>query len=297
MNTSSDIVVGTDGSEHATRALEWAADEAQRSGRPLRIVVAQEEWADPYSIAPYVHEARVAEHQKILAEAREQVLARHPGLEVETAFRIGPPVTVLTEESESAAMVVTGSRGRGGFSGLILGSTSLRLTARSHAPVIVIPEEAAAAGAEGDAGAVAGDIVVGVDGSPESREALEFAVERAAAAGSELRVIQILPDAYWYGPVENYGDWIEEAMVVTETELAEQVKPWQDHAPGTAITAEAVHGHPADVLRAAALGARLVVVGSRGRGMAKSLLLGSVSHGVLHHAPCPVAVVGQRARD
>ena len=260
MDTSSDIVVGTDGSEHAGRALQWAAAEARRRGRRLRIVVVQEEWSDPYSIAPLVHEARVAEHQEVLAQAREQVESAHPGLEVETVFHTGKAVAVLTEESETAAMVVTGSRGRGGFSGLLLGSTSLRLTARSHAPVVVIPDAEPMP---------EGDIVVGVDGSVESEEALGFAVETARGWGVGIRAVQILPDAYWYGPVENYGDWLERAMESTRTELDEQLSRWRSAAPEVTITAEAVHGHPGDVLRGAGIAAGLLVVGSRGRGLAR----------------------------
>lgn len=291
MNTSTDIVVGTDGSEHSVRALTWAAGEAQRQGRRLRIVVALEDWPDPYSIAAQVHEARIAEHKEVLAQAHAQVRATHLGLEVETSFHTGPAVSVLTEESRSAALMVTGSRGRGGFSGLLLGSTSLRLTARSHAPVIVIPDT------DIDTDLTAGGIVVGVDTSAESQQALEFAIAMAAFRDVGVKVIQILPDAYWYGPVEHYGDWVARALEDTKSELDEQLTRWREKAPEVTITADVVHGHPADVLRAAGLGAEMLVVGSRGLGMAKSLLLGSVSHGVLHHAPCPVAVVGQRARE
>lgn len=282
MDEYTDIVVATDGSEHADRAVKWAATEAVRRGADLRVVVVREPWEDPYAISPTLQEEDEREHAELVQSAAATASKQHPDLSVTPVLHTGGTVEILAEESQSAALLVTGSRGRGGFSGLVLGSTSMRLTTRSQCPVIVVPEHT---------GDPHGQVVVGIDGSPESERALAFAFAEAEVRGGGLHAVRVLHDAYWYGPADYYGAWLEEAIRANDSEREAQLAPWRTRFPDVELTASTLRGHPADALRRAGESAALLVVGTRGRGMASSLLLGSISHGVLHHAPCPVAVV------
>lgn len=283
MDSSPYILVGADGSEHADNAVSWAAAEAARSGDDLRIIAVQEPWGDPHSITPELQAAQARTYQQALTEAEQSALAAYPDLTVHTVLRAGRAVDVLTEESAGARLLVVGSRGRGGFSGLLLGSTSLRLTTRARVPVIVIPDLRDAE-REG--------IVVGVDGLQPSDHAMEFAFAQARARGTSLTAIRVVRDPYWFGGAGAYGEWLEAAFATTEQLIADQIAPWREKYPDVQVTGEARRGHPAEALRHAAWRAELLVVGTRGHSMSGSLLLGSVSHGVLQHAPCPVAIVG-----
>ena len=140
-------------------------------------------------------------------------------------------------------------------------------------------------------------IVVGVDGSDGSTAALEFAAEEAALRKAPLRIV-----AAWDVPAAVYGSGFTPAvdagtlealggrMQELAEEAAEAAKKLQ---PSIEVEAAAVAGQPADVLLERAAGAGLIVVGRRGLGGFKTLLLGSVSQQVVHHATCPVVVVNE----
>lgn len=281
MTDSSYIVVGTDGSAHAGNAVAWAAQEAQRRTTPLRIVSVFDEWT---SVRPDsdIHSEQERRAMAMLAETKESTLSRFPALQVETVLRIGDVVEELAEQARTARLLVTGTRGRGGFAGMLLGSTSQSLTTRSAAPLVVVPGPPPPAGAR---------VVVGVDGSEESDRALRFAADHALARGVDLVAVQVLAQATWFGPGEVYGYMVEDMIDVTERAVEAQVAPIRAEHPDLELTTAVELGHPAEVLRRTGDGAQLLAVGSRGRSRARSMLLGSISHGVLHYAPCPVAVL------
>ena len=142
---------------------------------------------------------------------------------------------------------------------------------------------------EAGGGRSTGRIVVGVDGSAPSAQALRWAVALAKLTGQEVHAVSawIPPTAYGWGPIIDDTDWEENARVV----LAGAVKETLDDADSALVRQEAVHGHPAQVLLDAAEGADMLVVGNRGHGGFAGLLLGSVSRHVSAHAACPVLVV------
>lgn len=284
MNTTKDIVVATDGSPHAEEAIIWAAREADRLGTALRIVAVREPWGDPYGITPELRAAHEQMAAEMLQTGSQIAKDAYPELEVFTVQLTGDVVEVLAKQSSGAHALVTGSRGRGGFSGLVLGSTSLRLTARALAPVIVIP---------GPSVTTYDEVVVGIDGSETSQHALAFAFADADRRGAHLSAVRVMDDPNWYGPAGGYGEYMLHATRATEGMITEELAPFRNQYPDVQVDGKALMGHPAGALRLAAQRADLLVVGNRGRGVARSLLLGSVSHGVLHHAPCPVAVVGR----
>jgi len=140
-------------------------------------------------------------------------------------------------------------------------------------------------------------IVVGVDGSDGSTAALEFAAEEAALREAPLRIV-----AAWDVPAAVYGSGFTPAVDAGTLEaLGGRMQELADEAAETAkrlqpsiqVEAAAVAGQPADVLLERAAGAGLIVVGRRGLGGFKTLLLGSVSQQVVHHATCPVVVVNE----
>ncbi len=137
-------------------------------------------------------------------------------------------------------------------------------------------------------------IVVGVDGSEGSLEALRFALEEARLRGGTVAAlfawsIPFVADV----PTGMLPELMDDFRADAETLLEEQLAAVGDSG-GVEIERIVVEGPPAQALVGAAEGAALLVVGSRGRGGFKGLLLGSVSSQCAHHAPCPVVVVPPR---
>ncbi|SFK77678.1 universal stress protein [Geodermatophilus ruber] len=141
---------------------------------------------------------------------------------------------------------------------------------------------------------VPGRIVVGLDGSPWSRQALQWAARQARLTGSELHVVTAwdLPKTYGGPPITGI-DWEADARRSLEQELKEALEP----AVAGQVRAQVIRGHPAGVLVDAAADADLLVVGSRGHGGFAGMLLGSVSQHAVAHARCPVVVVHDSEHD
>ncbi|MEV0202713.1 universal stress protein [Nonomuraea sp. NPDC050691] len=279
------VVVGIDGSHGAYAALGWAVQDAVRRGLPLRIVHVREPWKSEHPVGAGGGGRSLTERsERLLAGAEERVRQRAPRLEVTTAHLVGAVVERLRTESETADTVVVGSRGLGGFAGLVLGSVGLALAGHAHGPVVVVraPELPAAGG---------GEVVAGFDGSADAEAALEYAMEQAAARGARLRVVYarhtvvLAPQAVGYGPLPA-GALADEAA-----EVGRRLPLWRDKYPEVEVVESAVSGHPVPVLAAASRTAVLLAIGSRGLGGFAASVLGSTCHGVIHRAHCPVAVV------
>ncbi|MEW6470836.1 MAG: universal stress protein [Actinomycetota bacterium] len=133
------IVVGVDGSETAQRALQWAVDEARRRSAVVEAIYA---WREPFVVGyAYMGEwdmnKLTAEAETLLAEAVDAVDTT--GVTVERKVMTGGPAQVLVEQAKGAALLVVGSRGRGGFSGLLLGSISQQAAHHAPCPIVIIP--------------------------------------------------------------------------------------------------------------------------------------------------------------
>jgi nucleotide-binding universal stress UspA family protein len=272
----SPVVVGVDGSDPSHVALRWAADEAVRRGRPLRIMHALEPWTEvPFYPVAMMTEILQQAGGAILERAIGEVRGRHPGLGVTTALDVEPPAVALRRQAEEAYEVVVGHRGRGGFASLLLGSVSLHTVGYANAPVVVVrdgdrPEQR--------------EVVVGIDLSKHAAAALRYAFDAAVLREALLRVIYA-----WCPPEGPYA-------VLEVAELAQAVRQeahgivasWRERYPQVAVAEECPREHPVKALVEASEDADLVVVAARGH---TGLRLGSVSHGLIHHARCPVAVV------
>ena len=280
------VVVGVDGSDSALDAVRWAAREADRRRLPLRVVHAFG-WPDTRHVGD---PGLGVDYREVLQRAAREVLAAAtaaagetvPGLAVDPQMIVGFPGAVLRSESAGAVLVVLGDRGLGGFTGLLLGSVAIEVSALGECPVVVVRGPAPAP--------PEGPVVVGVDGSPTSEAAVGFAYEAAATRGVPLVAVHAWSDLMADPTFAPLLDW--DALEAEEREvLAERLAGWGEKFPDVEVQRLVRHDRPARALLAQAAGAQLVVVGTRGRGGVAGLLLGSVSHSLLHHAPCPVAVV------
>lgn len=269
------IVVGTDGSCQADLAVEWAADEATLRRRPLHIVHAAERWDYdvPFHTAPGTCESLTETGEHVLAEAIARAVKASPGLPVTSELAFDSPVRALCSQGRRADEIVVGHRGLGGFTGMLLGSTGLRVAGRVPVPVIVV---------RGDPGPRRSEVLVGVDLSESSAEVLRYAFDAAAIRDAWVRVVHA-----WQVPAMLPSVSVCEAEAVTRDRLADAVAPWRARFPDVGVVEQTPRGHPVGALAACSSRAALLVVGS-GR---RPLCLGSVGHGVIHHADCPVAVV------
>ncbi|GGS96951.1 universal stress protein [Nonomuraea spiralis] len=272
------IVVGVDGSPTGLLSVDWAAKEAVLRGVPLTVAHVVPDWVCHPLPGRYAEVGKWMRDgaREILADAERQ--AREQGAEVTTELVPGDPRAALIKTAEEAELLVVGSRGLGGVRGLLLGSVAHGVAA--HAPIDVVLVR--------DPPAVPrGEIVAGVDGSEGGRRALEFAFAEAELRGARLRAVQA-----WAWPRPS---GFEPADPEAEREAREALRlnllvPRQCH-PSVEVIEDVVHGHPVEVLREAASGADLLVVGTRGQGTLKGMIMGSVSQAMLHHAPCPMAIV------
>lgn len=296
MNTtgSGPVVVGIDSTEGATTATRYAAWEAQRRGVGLRLIYAHQPtpmWGPGTFIADdYAWDAGWV--SDLLSSAKEKITSDCPDLDVEAVAAAGGAAGVLVRESAQASLIVVASRARGGFGGHLAGSISAQVAAHAASPVVVLRNlEPHYVDPETFAGR---PVVVGLDGSAESQHAIGFAVEEALARRAELHAVYVwdVLDVRHMGPasLETYNMDVEETKVGRL--LAEATAGWVDRYPGLVIQCRPVHAPDAvDVLSHPALGAGLVVVGSRGHGGFLGLRLGSTVDGLIRHSPAPVAVV------
>lgn len=290
------IVAGIDGSRSAVDAARWAAEEASAHGDTLRLVHAYvvPEHGYPAFAATFPQLREGMRHQgtKWLDEAREEVGKVASDLSVETELVEGEPVPVLVGESRRARMTVLGSRGLGGFTGMLVGSVAVGLTAHGHSPVIVV---------RGQRRSVSPDapVVVGVDGSESSTAALRFAFAEAADRRASLTVVRTWRGIFLDESVPRYPLKVDphEIEEAERAALTEQVAPLRDAYPDVAVELVVVRGRPVRTLLEYGERARLLVVGSRGRSGFKGMLLGSTSRALVVHAPCAVAVVRSAAGE
>ncbi|MFC5002576.1 universal stress protein [Dactylosporangium cerinum] len=291
-STATGVVVGVDGSDDSHHAVQWAAADAARRRVPLQILHAcggpQLRYPPPGLALPVAAGTGAGVHaERLLADAAVRALDVSAELTVTTELVAGRPVPALLTASQDAAAVVVGGRGRGGFTGLLVGSTGAQLADHAACPVVVVRPRT------GPAGPNESRVVVGVDGSPSAQRALGFAVEQATLRRCGLTAVHAYQvpvplEADGIAPDRYERDNLRDAA---RRQLAEAIAGMGDPSPHVEIRRDVVEGGTARVLTRAGAGAELLVVGARGRGGFAGLRLGSVSRAVLHHAPCPVAVV------
>ncbi|MFI1096804.1 universal stress protein [Streptomyces sp. NPDC020917] len=283
------VVAGVSGAhpEVSAHVVGWAADEAVARGLPLRIVHAQD-W--PRGTSPDAgpdHPAHVwskhfrANGESLLTDARRVASADRPALAVTTELADGRAARVLRAAAESADLLVLGGRRLTGVEGAFAGgSTAHSLAGHLPCPMALVPQPAA--GVPDYA-----PVVVGVDGSSSSHVALDLAYAEAAAAKVDLVAVEVRrPRDYTWA----------ELPEDTELNLAEVLSGYSERYPDIAVSQEILSGRPAVVLASVTGRARCLVVGSRGLGGFRGMLLGSTSRALIHHTECPLIIAPLHGR-
>ncbi|MET9344549.1 universal stress protein [Nonomuraea sp. NPDC003804] len=278
------IVVGVDGSRAGLEAVAWAANEAALRDVPLRVVHAIHRWAAEAGPGRYAEVAQWMRQgaETVLAAGIETARRLQPQLKAEAKILPGDPREALIRESERADLLVVGNHGLSAVRGLLVGSVAYGVAGHAACHVVVVRENPAAS---------SGEILAGLDSSPRGGPVLEFAFGEAALRGAELRVLHVWSRHEAGGripPSRGGGGSVEESQL---RQLEETLAGRRERYPDVTVIPEVVKGHPVDALTEAARGADLLVIGSRGRGGLAGMVLGSVSHALLHRAPGPVAVV------
>lgn len=288
---SAPVVVGVDGSEASRTAVTWAASEAALRRRPLRIVHAFVWPLLGVPLGPSPSGPQDAglrnEANGFVDDAVAYARSLEPDVDASGEVLVGMATPTLVAESKLADLVVVGHRGLGGFSGLLVGSVGVGTAAHAHCPVVVVRRR--------DRGqdAAIGHVVVGVDGSPESELAIAFAFEEASRRGLGLTAVHAWTAPTSVAPGEMLP-LIYDVDLIDQEEtrlLAELLAGWREKYPDVHVQQHVTHARATRTLVEESETAELVVVGSRGRGGIRGLLLGSVSQTLVYHASCPVAIV------
>jgi nucleotide-binding universal stress UspA family protein len=270
-----EVVIGYDGSADSELALDWADQLADEQGRALRVLISEVGVSQVLEATADWHATRIHELEEDARSRLEGARTRDHTVEVTS----DPAVQALVDASGSAATVVVGARGHSRMSGVLVGSVSQQVVRQASCPVVVTRE---AQDPSSDR------IVVGVDGSPGSRKALEFAFGHADRTGAPLTVLHAWHESFVRRETE---EGLAEEISDAERLLGEALAGFTEEYPDVKVTTETIPVAPQKVLADASEAAALVVVGSRGLGAFAGLALGSVSQSVLHHARCSVAVV------
>ncbi|MCL6735989.1 universal stress protein [Streptomyces neyagawaensis] len=295
------VIAGVDGSTESLAAAHWAARESLRRGMELRLVHAWEWHPRPPASVPLGTGQR-AWAEQTLDEVVRSVRAAHPGLGIEDRLVREAPVAALLDATDEAELLVLGSRGLSGLAGFVVGSVSQRVVARSTRPVVLVRSGESAAGEHLPAPDGVSpdeipelpyrDVVLGLDVSHPCDELIEFAFAAARRRGTGLRVVHAyrVPTAYavdyTYDPVPG-----TELLAERERAVVAALRPWCAKFPEVTVVETVVEGRAAGALVDASADASLVVVGRRIRDARPGPHTGPVTHAVLHHVGCPVAVV------
>ncbi|WP_203673416.1 MULTISPECIES: universal stress protein [unclassified Streptomyces] len=276
--TARHVVVGVDGSVVAVRALDEAAAEAVRLGTDLEIVFAVTD---------------IDEAGPTLKSAVERVRERHPGLPVSTVPVVGDAAEALLRRGRDAALTVVGSRGLPGFAGLVLGSVSLRLAARTLSPLLVVRGDQVS---RPDGPGPGGEVLLGIE-SDNDTDAAAYAFAEAARRGSPLRVLHawtyrhLAPVGLAPVPTLRVQDDIDRRSQ-NETAVPERVvTSLRDQYPEVPVRTRAVRSGAAHALLEATGNAAVIVVAAHRRRGRLGPQLGPVTTALLHHARCPVILV------
>lgn len=309
---ASPVLAAVDGSEHSLRTLDWGLDTARTRGAALHVAHVRPD-------APRVHapgEALVPptgwDTDPVLGAVRARLAGREDLPPVTYVSRDAAPSAALIELAAGARLLVMGSRGLGGFAGLLLGSNSRMCAARSPCPVVVVPHSARLVAQEAGAQAPGSErrVVLGPAPDETSEDVVDFAFAEARRRGAVLQFVSthlvplssltlvgslVAERGGGYPPGTAGGEPTETARELAENQRTRLQPYLTRHYPNVTVEAVVAPGDPAGRLVTASQRADLIVVGRHRRRLrANSLLMGSVSNAVLLHARCPVAVVPVR---
>ncbi|HHU66718.1 universal stress protein [Corynebacterium sp.] len=287
------VVVAVDGSPASHNAVRWAANTANKRGIPLRL-------ASSYTMPQFLYAEGMVPPQELFDDLQSETMEKidearavahevAPELKIGHTIAEGSPIDMLLDMSRDVTMIVMGSRGLGGLSGMVMGSVSAAVVSHASCPVVVVREDNTV-----DESTKYGPVVIGVDGSDVSAKATEIAFAEADARGAELVAVHTWMDmqvqASLAGLSAAQQQW-EEVEREQIDMLTERLQPMTDKYPNVEVRKVITRDRPVRALVESSEGAQLLVVGSHGRGGFKGMLLGSTSRALLQSAPCPMMVV------
>ncbi|MEV0412906.1 universal stress protein [Streptomyces sp. NPDC050448] len=284
------VTVGLDGSPESLAAAHWAADEAERRKRTLRLLHA---WPllvpEPTHLPSEVDQNYWA--RRLVHHAKAELQKRHPGLLIVGNLVADDAQNALLQAASESEMTVLGSRGLELVESYFLGDISTPVVARASRPVVLVRAETRSEGPGPAAGASSGVVVALKLGGP-SDDLLAFAFETAEARGVPLRAVhgESLP-VHAYAPWGVDHDVTEEITQGARKRLDQALSPWREKYPHVEVADSIVLESPAKAVVRTAEGSGLLVVGRRRHRPALAPRLGSVVQAAIHHARCPVAVV------
>lgn len=279
------LVVGYDGSQDGRRALRWALIEARL--RHCAVTVC-DVWGTPPDIGIDKLSADLFRRREshVLDAGLEMARRWEHGIPLRPLLVHGFPVTELRLASRNADLLVVGSRGHGAVEGLLLGSVSAGVAAHAACPVVIVrPPPSRPAGSP---------IVVGFDGSAPAVAALRLAFTEASLRSTRLTVVHADPSFPASGVGSRRGDHAEAIIDTPHRILGLELDRLADEFPSVKHRVELVAEEPRVALMTAAENARMLVVGSRGAGGVRGMVLGSVSQHLVRRSPCTTLVVHAR---
>lgn len=283
------VIVGFDGSDHAVRALDRATDEAARRGTSLEIVCGWPWGKHPlpdFGVTDDTGKLLYSSVRRLIDAATERVRARAEQVAVSESLTTESAARALLRCGRDAALTVVGTRGHGGFAGLLLGSVSLRVAAHCTTPLMVV---------RGDGRDEHHRLLVGVESDADT-DALHFAFQEARRCAAELRVLHAwqYPAAPSGSPATSYHltwDELEQLRKGAEAVSQYAVAPLRETYPDITVHADTACQQPAKALVEASRNADVVVLAAHRRPRRVGLQLGPVTHAMLHHSHCPVVLV------
>lgn len=293
MNTNSriPIVVGVDGTDQSMRAVRYAVAEAQRQQCGLRLVHAIHETAPLAPMLPLISVETFEEvGHRLVTDAKQLVYDLTDGaMPVETLVKAGNRTHVLSEAGEDARAIVLGHRDRTVLGRVFTSSTTTGVAARAHCPVICVP-------ASWIAGREHGRVVVGLDGSAPSVDALALAFAAAAERRAALTVLHAWKLSGVYDDIISSRVSMEQWRADTLQQVEQLVSEWRTFYPDVEVEIDLRHQYPAPALVGATEGADLIVLGRRGHGAPLGVYLGSIARTLIREARCPVEIAPHRPR-
>jgi nucleotide-binding universal stress UspA family protein len=288
--TNLPIVVGVDGSEQSDRAVRYAVTEARRRDTGITLVHAVHETAPMAAMLPLYSVESFAEVGRRLVDDAERLVGDvDPGIEVGTSVKGGSRVGVIVDAGEHASVIVLGHRSRSLASRVLTSSTTTGVAARAHCPVVSVPDNWVPGGNRGR-------VVVGIDESDASHDAVDLAFGEARRRDAELVVLHAwrLPTAY--DDISYARVAVDEWMRSAGEEMEKVLAPFREAYPDVEVEVALRHEYAGPALVEATKDADLIVVGRRGHGAPYGIYLGSLARMLIREGHCPVEVAPQHPR-
>ncbi|GAB3244356.1 universal stress protein [Nocardioides dilutus] len=289
--TNLPVVAGVDGSEQSDQGVRFALAEARRRDVGVLLVHVVPVTAPMGGRFPQLgmdHFTDVS--RRIVDDAERLALDIDPAIEITKTLEVGGRVATLVDVGAQASVLVLGHRSRSLPGRVLMSSTTTGVAARAHCPVISVPEN------WGD-GSEVGRVVVGVDGSDASHDALDLGFREARRRGASLVALHAWRLPIVYEGVGHAATMFEDWTTAAAEEMDRTLVPFREVYPEVDVEVDLQHEFAGLALLKATEHADLIVVGRRGHGAPLGMYLGSLARMLIREGKCPVEISPQHQRD